>query len=296
MERAFDTCAFNVSLCRRVACYARRVTAIVFAALSTSLIFAAANADDSIQSIDVDRTSLRVHLKSGRVLKDRDLEGATLSLLMSGTTTPRRVRIANVIVDPTDPQRELMLYRMTVLNPTTGVAEELCDADPQGQRWAFPVQGKWDAQGRRTSHDGFSLTCSSGAQGKCLRFGYKPWRTTKDGASLEDYYQACIHMVTANYCGDRGTTKDGMTIDLYDNMGINTLSESAGSDALRFEAAWNATGAACVAHTRVPDNISLRQLAATCPRLQARLGDLNCTETIARSGRLGTVLLFNRSR
>lgn len=252
----------------------------------------ATGAPDSIQSIDVERTSLRVHLKSGRILKDIDLVGATLSLTMPGTTEPQRVQIQSVVTDPMDSEGEVLLYRMKAFD-ASGAAEELCDADAQGEHWAFPVQGKWDANGKRISNEGFTLTCSSGAQGKCVRFGYKPWKTTKAGVRLEDYHQACIGMVTANYCGDRGTTKDGMKIDLYDNLGINTRDDSG--DDLQFEAAWTSTGAACVAHTRVPDNITLRQLAATCPRLQDRVGENVCTEKMARSGELGTVLIFNRS-
>jgi hypothetical protein len=274
----------------------RGIGVILLAALAVTSSHAAPSAVDHIRSVDVVRTALRVHLDSGRIIQGRDLEGATLSLAMAGKAGTQQVHIQAVVIDPLDPQGEVQLYRMTALNPATGIGEELCDPDPQGQRWAFPVQGQWDAHGRRTSQQGFTLTCASGAQGKCLRFGYQPWKTTADGVRLEDYHQACIRMVTADYCGGHATTKDGMAIDLYDKLGIQTPADSAGHDDLRFEAAWNITGAACVAHTRVPANISLQQLAAACPRLQARLGAANCTEQKARSGQLGTVLLFNRSR
>jgi hypothetical protein len=266
----------------------------LFLALAIPAGNAASNTPDHIQSIDVVHTSLRVHLASGRVLKDKDLIGATLSLEMPGTTGPQRVRVEKVVADPTDSDGEMMLYQMQLLD-AADIGQELCDADPQGEHWVFPVQGKWDANGKRISKEGFTLTCSSGAQGKCVRFGYKPWKTTKEGVRLEDYHQACIRMVTANYCGDKGTTKDGMKIDLYDNIGINTRAESAGNDDLQFEAAWTPTGAACVAHTRVPDNVNLQQLAENCPRLKDRLGESHCSENRARSGELGAVLIFNRS-
>jgi hypothetical protein len=274
----------------------RGIGAILLAALAVTSSHAVPGAVNHIRSVDVVRTSLRVHLDSGRILQGRDLQGATLSLAMPGAAGTQRVHIQTVVTDPMDPQAEVQLYRMTALNPATGIGEELCEPDPQGQRWAFPVQGQWDAHGKRISQQGFTLTCSSGAQGKCLRFGYKPWATTKTGAHLEDYHQACIRMVTADYCGGHPTTKDGMAIDLYDKLGIQTPADSAGHDDLHFEAAWNTTGAVCVAHTRVPANISLQQLGAACPRLQARLGRVDCTEQKARSGQLGTVLLFNRSR
>jgi hypothetical protein len=251
---------------------------------------------DRIQRVDVERTSLQIHFASGRVLRGRELAGATLSLDLPGAEGPQRVRIGEVVSDPMDPAGEVLLYRMTVLNPDTGAEEELCDADPQGEHWTFPLQGTWDAQGRRLSRQHFTLTCSSGAQGKCLRFGYKPWKTAANGARLEDYHQACIRMVTANYCGDHGTTRDGMLIDLYDSLGIQQRSEPADGDDLRFEAAWGTQGALCVAHTRVPANITVQQLAEVCPRLQGHLGEEACNEDSARSGTLGRALLFNRSR
>jgi hypothetical protein len=251
---------------------------------------------DRIQRVDVERTALQIHFASGRVLQGRDLAGTTLSLKLPGVVGPQRVRIGEVVSDPMDPAGEVLLYRMTIWNPATGAEEELCDADPQGEHWTFPLQGTWDTQGRRLSHQHFTLTCSSGAQGKCLRFGYKPWKTTSGGARLEDYHQACIRMVTANYCGDHGTTRDGMLIDLYDSLGIQRRSEPADGDDLRFEAAWGTQGALCVAHTRVPANITVQQLAAACPRLLGHLGEDACSEALARSGSLGKALLFNRSR
>jgi len=47
-----------------------------------------------------------------------------------------------------------------------------------------------------------------------------------------------------------------------------------------------------VAHTRIPENITLEQLGKRCPRLAAGLGE-SCTEEAA--AKLGAVL-FNRSR
>ena len=58
-----------------------------------------------------------------------------------------------------------------------------------------------------------------------------------------------------------------MLIDIYDSIGIqepDTKSDAAG---LRFEAAWSPMGALCVAHTRVPENMTLKQLANDCSRL-----------------------------
>lgn len=250
---------------------------------------------DRIVAIGVTGTTLEVQLASGKVLAGADLKGATLRLAVPGAQTPQQVRIDDVMVDPMDPDHETLVYRMLAIDPQTGAAQELCDPDPQGQRLAFPVQGQWDAEGYRVSDQGFTLTCSSGAQGKCVRFGYKPWKTLPDGTKLADYHQACVRMVRADYCGNRGTTRDGMLIDYYDRLGIAHPDPGAPAQGLTFEAAWTPTGAACVAHTRVPEHVTLDQLAIECPRLRGRLGPDACTPTTLDK-QDGAVLLYNLSR
>ena len=250
-------------------------------------------APDRIAEVGVDGTVLRVRLASGKVLAGADLVGATLTLTRPGRRA-LRVRVDAVEPDPKDPDHEILLYRMRPVDAGGRPRGELCRADADGQRWAFPVRGQWDAEGRRISDAGYTLTCADGAQGKCVRFGYKPWKTLADGTSLRDHHQACIRLVRADYCGGQATTRDGMLIDIWDRIGI--LSPDPGSRAadLRLEAAWTPAGAACVAHTRVPDKMTLEQLAARCPRLRGRLGDQACnleTQPIADH-----VLLFNSSR
>ena len=86
-----------------------------------------------------------------------------------------------------------------------------------------------------------------------------------------------------------------MLIDIYDHLRIQRPAEDAGRSGLRFEAAWNTDGAVCVAHTRVPENVTLEHLGKVCPRLRGLLGEVACTAEAAASGRLGPVLLFNKS-
>lgn len=43
--------------------------------------------------------------------------------------------------------------------------------------------------------DAFELICTSGAQGKCVRFGYHPWEKAPDGRPMRDYFNACVHML-----------------------------------------------------------------------------------------------------
>jgi hypothetical protein len=52
-----------------------------------------------------------------------------------------------------------------------------------------------------------------------VRFGYHPGEIRPDGRSLRDYYDACVKMVRADYCGDgQGWTGTGMPVDVSDNL------------------------------------------------------------------------------
>lgn len=83
------------------------------------------------------------------------------------------------------------------------------------------------------SYNGIS---ESAAAVKCDSFGY---------AAHPEHHAACVRMVRADYCGD-GTswTTDGVPINVYDSLGINT------DDALwTVDAAWSPAGALCIGET-----------------------------------------------
>jgi hypothetical protein len=256
---------------------------------------AATKTQDAIERVDVVGTAFRITLASGRTLQGRQLEGALLSLLLPGRNEPERIRLTQIVEDADDADHEILLYDIAVLDEGSGSGQALCEPDDGKLQWAFPLKGQWNANGDRISEEGFTLTCAKGAQGKCVRFGYKPWKTLADGTPLADYHQACVHMVRADYCGNEGTTRNGMLIDYYDRHGIAKPARHDEAPDFLFEAAWNASGAACVAHIRVPANLTLPELADRCPRLKGRVGRLICTEPEAEAGRFGPVLLFNRS-
>ncbi len=156
-----------------------------------------------------------------------------------------------------------------------------CRPDPQGESLAMPYPAE----------DGsLRLTCSAGAIGKCIRFGYRPWASLPDGRPLAPFHAACSNLVRAAYgTPERGWTRDGMRIDLYDHVGIQAP-DNAPEDA--FEAGWTPEGATCVAHVRVPENGDLAAVAAAHPRLAGRTGPVACTEATARAA---GAILFNRS-
>jgi hypothetical protein len=93
---------------------------------------------------------------------------------------------------------------------------------------------------------------------------------------MEPYYQACVRMVRADYCGDGvGHTKNGTPIDLFDRIGVQKDEPAEG---MGFEAAFGPAGAVCVRHPRWRELVDLDALEAACPRLAGHLGE-TCDET-----------------
>lgn len=237
--------------------------------------------------VDVVGTTLRARRPDGSVVQGAALIGSVLVVAVGGETM--RVRIANVEQDARDPRGEVLLYDFRVIAPD-GAEEPLCRPDPDGRRLGLPLAGVSDAAGilRAGAGNEFELVCTAGARGKCVRFGYAPWRAAPDGRPMLDWYNACVRMMRGDYCGDgRPFTRDGTIIDISDRIGVQ---QSDDDPSFRFEAAWGPDGALCVAHPRIPEIIDLEGLARACPRLAGKLGPAACNEN-APGGPL-----INRSR
>jgi len=259
----------------------RALCLVALAASLTALPPCAARAEESaesVRSVAAERTELVVSLHDGRVLRSPDLVGAVLHVDDAGT--PRTVRIDAV---EREPKLGIWLHSLSV-ETESGAFEPYCEPDADGRRLAFPVAGRSQRDGRLVADaTRFELVCTSGAQGKCVRFGYAPWL-------MLDAYNACVRMVRADYCGDgTPTTRDGTVIDIYDPAGVQT---SDPDPSLTFEAGWTPEGAVCVAHPRIAENVTLEALEQRCPRLRGRTGAA-CTEAAARAR---GALVFNRSR
>ncbi|MEO6076416.1 MAG: ADYC domain-containing protein [Dokdonella sp.] len=236
-------------------------------------------------SLSVDGTRFVFKTDDGKTLRGAELIGAELDV-GDGST----IRIDAVRVDPLDPTGDTLFHTVSV-RTNDGAWQNPCQAAPDGTREVFPIPGRWDADGRyRLDADHFALSCTSGAQAKCVRFGYKPWRQAADGTGLAPLYESCVHMVRADYCGDGvPATRNGTLIDIFDDHGIQT---SEGDSVLSFEAGWSPTGAVCVARTRIAEELDLKALVQRCPRLRDAV-DKSCDAKQART--LGA-LVFNRSR
>jgi hypothetical protein len=225
-------------------------------------------------------------LDGGKVLTSENLVGAVLDVL-DDTGTLQHIRIDAVMPHPDHPQILLHDFRIQTAD---GTWAPLCDADAKGRRLGLPVAGYWNAEGRFVA-DPTKLftTCTSGSQAKCIFFGYDPWTKGPKGEDLVPFYEACQHMVRAAYGGTEAHTTNGTTIDLYDDLGIQTPATDDDTS-FDFEAGWTPSGAVCVRHPRHPEVITAEGLKAAYPTLP--IGD-TCTEAFARAK---GAHLFNRSR
>lgn len=242
---------------------------------------------DAAPRVSVEGSSLRVEHAGGATLRGPQLAGKEIEIGQAGA--PLRLRIDAVIADGGRPG--LWLHEISAFG-SDGSWQNVCSPDADGKRLAVALAGYTRADGSFVADPGkLSIACTSGAQGKCLRFGYHYWAAGPKGESLLPQFQACLRMVRADYCGDgRSFTRNGVTIDLYDDAGIQ-FPETTGS--LPFEAGWSPQGAVCVHHPRVAANLQLDALKEQCPRLAAVSG-AQCSEDWARHQ--GKAVLFNRSQ
>jgi len=238
-------------------------------------------------SLEVVGTLFRVTMPDGRVLTSPELTGAVLDVADEAGRI-MTVRIEAVARDPSDGDGDVWLHRFSVLDAGTEGFRELCTPAPDGTVAGFPVAGSWTSDRRHLRESsGFTVTCASGAVGKCVRFGYKPWLEAQ-GVSLWDYHQSCVRMVTADYGGDGvGHTRDGTVIDPFDRLGIQRPELDPRGRALEFEAAWGPEGAICVRRTRIPELLSTDELIEHYPHLAGRIGP-DCSEAV-------DALIWNRS-
>ena len=237
--------------------------------------------------VSVEGSSLRVEYASGATLRGPQLAGKEIDIGQAGA--PLRLRIDAVLADQGRPG--IWLHEISALG-ADGSWQNVCSPDADGKRLAVALAGYTRADGRFVADPARrSIACTSGAQGNCLRFGYHYWTSGPKGESLLPQFQACLRMVRADYCGDgRSFTRNGVTIDLYDDAGVQFPEKN---NSMPFEAGWSPQGAVCLHHPRVAANLRLDELGKQCPRLAAVSGE-QCSEAWARSE--GKAVLFNRSQ
>lgn len=245
-------------------------------------------------ALRIEGTGFVVTTEDGRELRSPDLVGAEITLLVRGRL--RTVRIDAVEHDSRDanptgrPADRVWLHGFS-MRLEDGSWGPVCGPDPDGRRLGFPLAGRFGAAARLypAAAGVFEIACTDSGQGKCVRFGYHPWRSTAEGVALMPFYNACILMIRGDYAGaDQPKTRNGMQVDVNDRLDTQPAEFDP---AMAFEAGWTEEGAVCVAHPRVRENVTLAQLEAEVPRLRGRTGAV-CTEAFARAH---GALILNRS-
>jgi hypothetical protein len=222
--------------------------------LAAALAACASGEAPAISEVTVDGTALRVRKPDGTFAARDELVGALLVARVDGGVA-RAVRIDSIRDDPAG---GVLLYAFSARDEA-GAWRPLCEPDAEGARLGFPLAGVWTGRGEHVADAAaFELACTSGAIGKCVRMGYRPWT----GARAWRQHQACTRMVRADYCGDGVShTRDGTAIDVFDADGIQRDEPAPG---MSFEAAWSEHGAVCARRTRVPELLSVDELRAAC--------------------------------
>jgi hypothetical protein len=248
-------------------------------ALAAILAAAPSTIDGAEARLAAAGTEFVLTLPDGRTLRSQDLVGAVLRIGAPGREIG--VTIASIEEDLRAIGGRVVLHRFEVKDKK-GHSVPLCSLDADGRNLGFPVPDE---------HGGFDIACTSGAIGKCVRWGYRAWEEREGGPPLRALHRACVHMVRADYGGDGSPgTRDGTTIVFCDRFGIQPCERDA---VLAFEAAWGVDGATCVARTRVAEIVPLERVIERYSRLRGRVGTGVCNEDRARDD--PAALLFNWS-
>jgi hypothetical protein len=197
-------------------------------------------------------------------LQGKQVQGLHLTAVSEGGP-PLQMRIERVEPDPQDPDQEVYLYTVAYREAATGRWQNLCLPDREGATQAMALAGRWDERGDFLDDGQLTFACTNGALAKCVRLGYKPWKTVQ-GRSLRDFHQACTRLIRADYLGDgRSHTREGTLVEVYDVLGMRRPSGGK----MVFEAAWSPLGATCIRRTRLGEPVGalVRQCRAgrSCP-------------------------------
>jgi hypothetical protein len=220
-----------------------------------------------------------VRAKAGAFETAGNIDGTQLNLT-GADGLPFTVRIDSALPDAKDPDGEIVLYGLSYRDTSDRAWRPLCQLDAEGRSAGFPITQPGQA--------GFTIACTSDARGKCARLGYKPWGTAASGQSLAPYFESCVRMIRADYCGNGAShTRAGVPIKVWDRIGVRPASAPPPA-----EAAWGPGGAQCLARVRAPDVASLASVVAECPALAGRVHDA-CDSGLAHE--TGEPLLWSTS-
>jgi ADYC domain len=188
----------------------------------------------SMNGVSMNGVSLNGVSMNGISMNGTDFIGAHFTASMSnGGSLDLRIDDIDPLAGTND---DVLAYEVNVA--TDGGWTSLCGYEADGSaRRALAVPGTWDLATGAWSDTGntFSFACRAASIAKCVELGYKTW----DG--FGDHQHACVRMLRADYCGDGNPhTVNGTPINIYDNAGVQTDTESWNIDG-----EWTADGSLC---------------------------------------------------
>lgn len=162
-----------------------------------------------------------------------------LTLVVDGAPQPKLLTIADYEEAAPGEYRYVFQY-----NDADGAPQDVCAPDVSGDVSVIPLKdiSVDDATGAITQRSNtLYLACTSGAVGKAVVWGYKPWER-----SLAEF-AAAVRMVRADYCYDgRSWTTPGTPVEVRDRWHINDfLNEDHPTEAL-----WGEDGLVCLSTAR----------------------------------------------
>lgn len=202
---------------------------------------------------------------------------------------------ANLLSEPYRTQlgansTDIRFYKVQIKNQTDPNRwDDLCQATGPGNKAIF-MPGYFDWSGDYQTNPQFmGVTCWDGTAAKCMRWGYRPWRSlthpTSGPQSLDPLWRSCVRAARADYCGN-GTsfTDNGKQIDIWDRYSFiaktpestRWVDSSGRAEAYSDESAFDEDGAVCLVRERL---YSYDFASAQCPMVSTYLnGGEYCTQ------------------
>lgn len=217
--------------------------------------------DGPVTGLTLAGSQFRGRSASGRQISGLDFIGAQAQLRVdaskSATPTEYRLRFDNIYVDTQAPGGDVYLYDVSYARSEDATWQSLC-ADANGAPVAaVPIANYWNEKtgDRIDDPNVITFACISGALGKCVRLGYRPWATVNNCTTrsctpvlLNNHHQACTRMIRADYCGNgKSYTLNGTPIEVYDGLNPQIQTQTM---KWNIEARWTAQKAECLGDAR----------------------------------------------
>jgi hypothetical protein len=222
---------------------------------------------EPVSGLSLSGSQFRGTTATGKSVSGLDFTGglAQVRVAASGAVTADRytLRFDRIYVDPELPDSDVYLYDVSYARSESVTWQSLCTDSNGTPVPAVPIANYWNEKtgDRIDNANVITFACISGALGKCVRLGYRPWAqvsncTTRDCSQvlLNNHHQACTRLIRADYCGTgKSYTLNGTFIELYDALNPQIQRQTM---KWNIEARWTAEKAECIGDARHAELLS----------------------------------------